>query len=102
MKKLNISNTVAIEKDPIATDRTSDKSKLTPAEVKADTNNYSNKSRESDYTVDEVGIVSNYAAEPDASSANNLSSKQQKPYILFGIGATLFIAIALATAFNLN
>ena len=102
MKKLNISNTIAIEKDPIATDRTSDRSELIPAEVKADTNNYSNKSLESGCTVDEEGTVNNYAAEPDASLANNLLSKQQKPYILFGIGATLFIAIALATAFNLN
>ena len=102
MKKLNISNPIAIEKDLIATDRTSDKSKLIPAEAKADTNNYSNKSWESDYTFDDEGIVNNYAAEPGASLANNLLSKQQKPYILFGIGATLFIAIALATAFNLN
>ena len=102
MKKLNISNTVAIEKDPIATDRTSDRSELIPAEVKADTNNYSNKSLQSDYAINDEGIVSNYAAEPDASLANNFSSKKQKPYILFGIGATLFIAMALATAFNLN
>ena len=79
MKKLNISNIIAIEKDPIATDRTSDRSELIPAKAEADTNNYSNKLL-----------------------ANNLSSKQQKPYILFGIGATLFIAIALATAFNFN
>ena len=102
MKKPNISNTIAIEKDRIAMDRTSDKSELISAEAKADTNNYSNKSWESNYTVDNGGIVSNDAAEPDASLANNLSPKQQKPYILFGIGATLFIAIALATAFNLN
>ena len=102
MKKLNISNTTALEKDPIATARTSDRSKLIPAEVKADTNNYSNKSLESGYTVDDGGIVSNYAAESDAFLANNLSSKGQKPYISLGIGATLFMAIALATAFNLN
>ena len=102
MKKLNISNTVAIEKDRIAMDRTSDRSELIPAEVKADTNNYSNKSLESGCTVGEEGIVSNYAAELNAFLANNLSSKQQKPYILFGIGATLFVAIALATVFNLN
>ena len=102
MSKLNISNTIATEKDLIATNRTSDKSELIPAEVKADTNNYSNKSRESGYTFDDERIVNNYAAEPDASLANNLSPKQQKPYILLGIGATLFIAIALATAFNLN
>ncbi|MEM7591531.1 MAG: ssl1498 family light-harvesting-like protein [Cyanobacteria bacterium P01_A01_bin.83] len=102
MKKLNISNTIVIEKDPIATDRTSDRSELIPAEVKADTINYSNKLREPGSTINDEGIVNNYAAEPDASLANNLLSKQQKPYILFGIGATLFIAIALATAFNLN
>ena len=101
MKKLNIGNTVAIAKDPIATDRTSDESELIPAKAKADTDNYSNKSWESGY-IDDEAIVNNYAAEPDASLANNLSSKQQKPYILSGIGATLFIAIALATAFNLN
>ena len=102
MKKLNISNTFAIEKDRIVTDRTNDRSELIPAEAKADTNNYSNKSLQSGYAINDETIVSNYAAEPDASLTNNLSSKQQKPYILFGIGATLFIAIALATAFNLN
>ena len=101
MKKPNISNTIAIG-SRISTNRTSGKSELISAEAKADTNNYSNKSSESGYTVDDEGTVSNYAAKPDASLANNLSSKQQKPYILFGIGATLFIAIALATAFNLN
>ena len=95
MKKLNISNS-------IATARISDKSELIPAEAKADTNNYSNKSLQSGYTVNDEGITSNYAAEPNASLANNLSSKQQQPYILFGIGATLFIAIALATAFTLS
>ena len=102
MKKLNISNTVAIEKDRIATDRISNKSELIPAEAKADTNNYSNKSLESGNAINDEGIVNNYATKSDASLANNLLSKQQKPYILFGIGATLFIAIALATAFNLN
>ena len=33
MKKLNISNTIAIEKDRIATDRTSDKSVLISAKL---------------------------------------------------------------------
>ena len=102
MKKLNISNAIAIEKDPIATARTSYRSELISAETKADRNNYSNKSLQSGCAINDGEIVNNYAAEPDASLANNLLSKQQKPYILFGIGAILFIAIASATAFNLN
>ncbi len=79
----------------------SDGSELIPPAEKA--NSFDSKiSISTGYIVDDEGIINNYATEPNTSLANNLSPKQQKPYILFGIGATLFIAIALATAFNLN
>ncbi len=102
MNKLNISNTITLKKDRIAADRISDGGELIPAEIQADTNKYSNESLENGYTIDDEGIVNNYAIEPDTSLASYPSPEQRRRYIFLGVGAALFVAVTLAIAFTVS
>lgn len=102
MNKLNTFNTITLEKDKVVAHRNSDGSELIPAEVKANTGFDSKTPVSKGYTVDDEGIINNYATEPDMSEANYPSPEQQKRYIFLGTGATLLIAIALLIAFTLS
>ena len=102
MNKLNTFNTITLEKDQVVAHHTSDKSELIPAEVKANTGFDSKTPISEGYTVDDEGIINNYATEPDTYSANYPSPKQQKRYIFLGAGATLLVAIALVIAFTVS
>lgn len=102
MNKLNIPNTITLKKNQIAANRISDGGELIPAEIQADANKYSNESLENGYTIDDEGIINNYATEPDTSLANYPSPEQQKRYIFLGTGAALLVAIALLIAFTVS
>lgn len=105
MNKLNISNTITLE-DKVIEHHTSDGSELIPAEVRAGTseeiNQRQNKSLKAGYTIDDEGIMNNYAVEPDTSLANYPSPEQQKRYLLMGVGATLLLTSVLAIAFTVS
>lgn len=81
----------------------SDGSELIPAEVQANTRHDGSKIPDKPlapgYTVDEEGINNNYAIEPDMSSAEYPSPKQQQRYILWGVGAILLVAVIGLIAF---
>ncbi|MGQ4650620.1 photosystem II assembly protein Psb34 [Lyngbya aestuarii] len=81
----------------------SDGSELIPAEVQANTRLDESKLPDvplaPGYTVDDEGINNNYAIEPDISSAEYPSPKQQRRYIVWGAVAILFVALIVLIAF---
>jgi hypothetical protein len=105
MSKLNLSNTITLENKVIA-HRTSNGSELIPAEVKAgireEIDQRQKKSLKAGYTVDDEGIMNNFAAEPNTSFANYPSPEQQKRYIFLGVGSTLLVTSLLAIAFTVS
>ena len=102
MNKLNTFNTITLEKDKVVAHHISDGSELIPAEVKANTG-FDNKTPISEgYTVDDEGIINNYATEPNMYLANYPSPEQQKRYIFLGAGAILLVVIALMMAFSVS
>ncbi|MGB5637371.1 MAG: ssl1498 family light-harvesting-like protein [Waterburya sp.] len=106
MNKLNTSNTITLEKDKAVAHRISDGSELIPAEIQANTREEISKclntSLEGGYTIDDEGIVNNYATETDISLANYPSPEQQKRYFFWGAGATLLITVTLLIAFAVS
>jgi hypothetical protein len=81
----------------------SDGSELIPAEVQA------NKRAEgmgtpppAGYTVDEEGLVNNYATEPQMSEAKYPSPEKQRRYIFQGAIALLFVALTVWLAFAVS
>lgn len=101
MNQQNILSTITL-KDKVIAHHISDGSELIPAEIQANTreeiSKFLNKSLEAGYTVDDEGIINNYATEPDMSLTDYPSPKQQKRYISWGAGATLLVAITFMTA----
>jgi hypothetical protein len=81
----------------------SDDGEQLPAEVEANTHEETSQSLNeplgAGYTVNEEGILNNYAIEPKMSTAEYPSLKQQRRYILLGAAAILFIALAVWIAF---
>lgn len=81
----------------------SDGSELIPSEVQATTRREGTQSPNQPlplgYTVDDEGLSNNYAIEPDMSSAEYPSPKQQQRYIFWGAGAILFVTIIVMIAF---
>lgn len=102
MNKQNIPSTITLKKDKVVAHHNSDGSELIPAEVKVNTGFDSKTPISKGYTVDDEGIINNYATEPDTSLANYPSPEQQKRYIFLGAGASLLIAIALLIAFTVS
>lgn len=102
MNKLNTDHTITLKKDKVVAHHNSDGSELIPAQVKANTGFDSKTPISKGYTVDDEGIINNYATEPDTSLANYPSPEQQKRYIFLGAGATLFVAIALGISFTVS
>jgi hypothetical protein len=79
---------------------------LAPAEVQANTRRGIQSSLseplEAGYTVDEEGFFNNYAIEPKMSMSAYPSRKQQRRYIFLGVGAFLFVLLALWLAFAVS
>lgn len=50
------------------------------------------------YTIDETGVMNNYATEPQIYFANYPSPEQQRRYMFQGALAILLVATTLATA----
>jgi hypothetical protein len=50
------------------------------------------------YTVDETGVMNNYAVEPKMYFSEFPSSEQQRQYMLQGVLATLLVATTILTA----
>lgn len=84
----------------------SDGSELIPAEVQAkkrqETSKSLNEPLGGGYTVDERGIVNNYAIEPEMSESEYPSPKQQRRYIFLGVAALLLVAVAVWIAFAVS
>ncbi len=84
----------------------SDGSELVPAEVQANIRKEAGSPLHeplgAGYTVDDEGIVNNYALEPEMSKAEYPSPKQQQRYIFLGAVAILFVTIVVWIAFAVS
>jgi hypothetical protein len=54
------------------------------------------------YTIDETGVMNNYAVEPQPYFAEYPSAEQQRRYLIQGAGALLLVATTLLTAFTVS
>jgi hypothetical protein len=77
----------------------SDGSELIPAEVQANIRHDDVQSIDDrftvGYTVDDEGLLNNYAVEPGMYPSNYPSPQQQRRYVFLGAGAALFVVILL-------
>ncbi len=84
----------------------SDGSELIPAEVQVNTRKEPNPPLDEPlgvgYTVDNEGLLNNYAIEPKMSKAEYPSPKQQRRYIFLGAVATLFVVLVIWLAFAVS
>ncbi|WP_026086221.1 MULTISPECIES: photosystem II assembly protein Psb34 [Fischerella] len=84
----------------------SDGSELIPAEVQArkhrDGSQLLNLPLATGYTVNDEGMINNYAIQPAMSLAEYPSPEQQQRYIFQGAVAILFVALTLMTAFAVS
>uniref|UniRef100_A0A7C3KGH5 Ssl1498 family light-harvesting-like protein n=1 Tax=Oscillatoriales cyanobacterium SpSt-418 TaxID=2282169 RepID=A0A7C3KGH5_9CYAN len=84
----------------------SDGSELVPAEVQATIRHEGNAPLHeplgAGYTVDDEGIINNYALEPKMSKAEYPSPKQQQRYILLGVVAILLVSLVVWLAFTVS
>ncbi|MBW4633725.1 MAG: ssl1498 family light-harvesting-like protein [Iphinoe sp. HA4291-MV1] len=99
------SRTITLEKEVVAYHK-SDGSELIPAEVQANVGHNGSQLLDlplaTGYTIDDEGIINNYAIQPDMSLAEYPSAKQQRRYFFLGIGAILFVAVIALIAFALS
>jgi hypothetical protein len=81
-------------------------SELIPAEVQANIRHDDAPSIDTpslrSYTVDDEGLINNYAIEPDLSRAEYPSPRQQQRYIFLGAGAVLFVVALILIAFTVS
>jgi hypothetical protein len=105
MRKQNILNTITLN-DKVVAHHISDGSELIPSEIQANTSfddrRLFNTPLSRGYTVDDEGIINNYATQPDMYLANYPSPKQQKRYVSLGTGAILLVVTTLLTAFTVS
>ncbi len=105
MNKQNIPNTITL-KDKVVAHHISDGSELIPAEIQAstsfDNSQLLNTPVLRGYTVDDEGIINNYATEPNMSLTDYPSPERQKRYISLGAGAMLLVATTLLTALTVS
>lgn len=84
----------------------SDGSELIPAEVQVNTHKEGSPSLNEPlgggYTVDDEGLLNNYAIEPEMSKAEYPSPKQQRRYIFLGVVAILLLALTIWIAFAVS
>jgi hypothetical protein len=102
MNKQNTLSTITL-KDKAVAHHISDGSELIPAEIQAktsfDNSQLLNTPLPRGYSVDDEGIINNYATEPDMFLADYPSPEQQKRYVSLGAGAILLVTFTLLTAF---
>lgn len=78
----------------------SDGSELIPSEINP--NLPSEKIMVLGYTMDDEGIINNYALEPEISEATYPTPQQQVRYIWMGISAIAFVTFILLIAFAVS
>jgi hypothetical protein len=81
----------------------SDGSELIPAEVQANILRHDDAqsidaSSPNGYTVDDEGLINNYAIEPGMYPSDYPSPPQQRQYVFQAVGASLFIVILVSIA----
>ena len=54
------------------------------------------------YTVDETGILNNYAVEPTIYPAQAPSEDEQRQYVYQAVVAALFVTLTILTAFAVS
>ncbi|AFY79745.1 MAG: ssl1498 family light-harvesting-like protein [Hydrococcus sp. C42_A2020_068] len=105
MNKQNTPKTITL-KDKVVAHHISDGSELIPAEIRVnpsfDNSQLLNTPLPKGYTIDDEGIINNYATEPDMYLADYPSPEQQKRYVSLGAGAMLLVATTLLTAFAVS
>lgn len=81
----------------------SDGSELIPAEVQANIRQEKGQTHDgtvvSGLTVDDEGLLNNYAVEPEVYPSEYPSSRQQRRYIVLGAGAALFVVALVLISF---
>lgn len=78
----------------------SDGSELVPAEVQVHLRSDElNVPLAAGYTVDDEGLINNYAIQPDMYPAEYPTPKQQRRYILQGAAAIVLVALTVLIAF---
>jgi hypothetical protein len=84
----------------------SDGSELIPAEVQAHVRHDDiqplEASSSTHYTVDDEGLINNYAIEPDISTSEYPSPQQQRRYVFLGAGAILFVVLLILIASSVS
>jgi hypothetical protein len=80
----------------------SDGSELIPAEVQANIRNDDTQSIDMPfpvgYTIDDEGLINNFAIEPSIYPSDHPSLRQQRQYLVLGAAAFLFVVMLLLTA----
>ncbi|MFB2967532.1 photosystem II assembly protein Psb34 [Aerosakkonema sp. BLCC-F183] len=84
----------------------SDGSELIPAEVQAhiryDEAQLADTASGVGYTIDDEGLINNFAVEPDMYPSEYPSPRQQRQYIVLGVSAILFVAMLMLVAFSVS
>lgn len=85
----------------------SDGSELIPAEVQANIRHHDDSQRTQSVaipgtTVDDEGLINNFATEPKVYPSTYPSPRQQQRYIFLGLGAILFVSILVLIAFSVS
>jgi hypothetical protein len=84
----------------------SDGSELIPAEVQAhirhDDDHLTSDVAIAGTTVDDEGLINNFATEPKVYPATYPSPSQQRRYIFLGVGAIIFVAILVRLSFSVS
>lgn len=82
--------------------RYSDGTELIPAEAQANTRHNEAQSVDNPfavgYTIDDEGLVNNFAIEPEIYPSDYPSLRQQRQYMVLGAAAFFFIVMLLLTA----
>jgi hypothetical protein len=85
---------------------TSDGSELIPAEVQANIRSDDDRLTEEvavpGTTVDDEGLIDNFATEPKIYPSTYPSPRQQQRYVLLGIGAILFVAVLILISLKIS
>lgn len=85
----------------------SDGSELIPAEVQSNIRHHDDNQRTESVavpgtTVDDEGLINNFATEPKVYPSTYPSPSQQQRYIFLGIGAILLVSILVWIAFSVS
>ncbi|XWK91014.1 MAG: ssl1498 family light-harvesting-like protein [Phormidium sp.] len=84
----------------------SDGSELIPAEVQAHIRHDEPQSVDSafavGYTIDDEGLINNFAVEPDMYPSEYPSPRQQRYYTVLGATAILFVVMLMLVAFSVS